>query len=70
MTQDGHERIIVVAEIKLWGRIRVGRIGYRAQLAYPRKVYVPGTHLTLGKAIRDRYRCEIGIIDRFSGERR
>jgi hypothetical protein len=68
-SEAGEELLMVVAEIKLWGRIRVGQIGYRAQSAYPHKVYVPATHLALKKAIRERYGCATGIIDRFSGRR-
>jgi hypothetical protein len=60
---------MVVAEVKLAGRVRRGQIGYRAQLAYPKKVYVPATRLVLGKGIKDRYGCAIGVIDRFSGRR-
>jgi hypothetical protein len=60
----------VVAQIKLWGQVRRGRIGYRAQYAYPQKVYVPAHKLTLGRTIKQRYGCAIGVIDRFTGERR
>ncbi len=55
--------------VNLWGRIRTGTIGYRAEFAYPLKVYVPAWRLPLGGVIRRRYACTIGIIDRFSGER-
>jgi hypothetical protein len=60
----------VIAEVNLWGAIRRGTIGFRAQYGYPRKIYVPANKLELGSAIRDRYRCQLGVIDRFTGERR
>ena len=62
-------KVWVVAEVSLWGRVRPGRIGYRAQLAYPKKVYVPAHKLPLGVRIRDRYGVPIRMIDRFSGRR-
>jgi hypothetical protein len=49
--------------------VRPGQIGYRAQLAYPKKVYLPAHKLPLGAPIRGRYGVPIGIIDRFSGRR-
>jgi hypothetical protein len=67
LDEDG---VWVVAEIKLWGQIRRGLIGYRAQYAYPQKVYVPAHKLTLARTIKQRYGCAIGVIDRFTGERR
>lgn len=63
------EKVWVIAKVKLWGRIRPGRIGYRAQFAYPEKVYVPGSKLPLGVLIKRRYGVSVGIIDRFSGRR-
>ena len=39
------------------GQRAPGRIGYRAQFAYPQKVYVPAHKLLLGARIRDRYGC-------------
>lgn len=62
--------LAVVAEVKLWGRIRKGTIGYRAGFAYPHKVYMPAWRLPLGGVIKKRYGCTIGVIDRFTGERR
>lgn len=62
-------KLWVIAEISLWGRVRPGRIGYRAQLAYPKRVWVPGNKLPLGVRIRERYGVPIGVIDRFSGKR-
>ena len=64
------DEVWVVAEIKLWGQIRKGAIGYRAQFGYPKRVYVPGHKLALAQKIRQRYGCAIGVIDRFTGERR
>lgn len=62
-------RLWVVAEVNLWGRVRPGRIGYRAQLAYPKRVYVPAHRLPLGALIRARYAVPLGAIDRFTGRR-
>ena len=64
-------KIWVLAEINLWGRIRPGRIGYRAQYAYPKRVFVPvhKVQLPLAVRIRERYGVPIGIVDRFSGRR-
>jgi hypothetical protein len=66
-TEDG--KTWVVAKVSLWGRVRAGRIGYRSQLAYPKKVYVPAYKLPLGARIRERYGVPIGAIDRFTGRR-
>ena len=41
-------RVWVVAEVNLCGRVRPGRIGYRAQLAYPKIVYVPARPAAAG----------------------
>ena len=62
-------RIWVVAEVSLWGRLRPGQIGYRAQFAYPETVYVPGHKLRLGARIGERYGVPIRVIDRFTGRR-
>lgn len=62
--------IAVVAEVSLYGRIFRATRGYRAQYAYPLKVYVPAHKLPLGAKIRRRYGCNLGYIDRFTGERR
>ncbi len=61
--------VAVIAEVSLWGRIRRGQIGCRAEFAYPQRVYVPATKLVLGRVIRDRYGCALGLIDRFTGKR-
>ncbi len=62
-------RIWVVAEISLYGAVRPGRIGYRAQFAYPETVYVPAHKLRLAAPIRERYGVPIRVIDRFTGRR-
>lgn len=62
-------RIWVVAEVSLWGRLRPGQIGYRAQFAYPKTVYVPAHKLRLGARIRERYGTPSRLIDRFTGRR-
>lgn len=67
---DRGDCLAVVAEIKLWGRIRRGTIGYKGEFAYPLRVYVPAWRLALGGVIRRRYGCALGIIDRFSGQRK
>ena len=47
----------------------VGSIGYKAERAYPKKIYVPATRLQTGRLVADRYRCDLGLIDRFTGRR-
>jgi hypothetical protein len=59
----------VIAEINLWGEVRKGQIGFRASKAYPKKVYVPAIKHTLGLAVKERYGCQLGYINRFTGER-
>lgn len=59
----------VIAEVDLWGGVRRGMIGYRAQYAYIRTVYVPAHKWKLGRVVRDRYDCGLAFIDRFTGER-
>jgi hypothetical protein len=68
--EDGLHFVAVVAKIKLWGRIRRGTTGFRAEFAYPSKIYVPAGRLSLGAVIRRRYGCALGIVNRFTGERR
>jgi hypothetical protein len=67
-TSPTEELVWVVAEVKLWGEIRRGTIGYRAQYAYPKTVYVPGHKWELGRRICDLYGCRLRFIDRFTGE--
>ena len=62
-------QIWVVARVSLWGDVIEGQIGYRAQYAYPKKIYVPGSALKLGALIRERYGVQLGIIDRYTGRR-
>ncbi len=68
-SEERGECVGVVAEVKLWGRIRRDQIGFRAEFAYPQKVYVPATNLPLGRVVRERYGCGLGVIDRFTGKR-
>jgi hypothetical protein len=58
----------VVAEVKLWGEVRRGTIGYRARYAYPETIYVPGHKWQLGRLISELYGCRLQFIDRFTGE--
>jgi hypothetical protein len=58
----------VVAEVKLWGEVRRGAIGYRAEYAYPKTIYVPGQKWQLGRRICSLYGCNLKFIDRFTGE--
>jgi hypothetical protein len=58
----------VVAKLDMWGGYGEGAIGFRTQFAYPKKVFVPASHLRLGALIRERYGCQIGIIDRYTGK--
>jgi hypothetical protein len=62
------ELVWVVAEVKLWGEVRRGTIGYRAQKAYPKTVCVPGHKWELGRLISRLYDCNLRFIDRFTGE--
>ena len=58
----------VVARLDMWGGYGEGAIGFRTQFAYPKKVFVPASHLKLGSLIRERYGVRIGIIDRYTGK--
>lgn len=62
-------KVWVVVRVSLWGDVVEGGIGYRAQYAYPKKIYVPGDMLKLGALIRERYGVSLGIIDRYTGRR-
>lgn len=66
---DHPRGVWVIAEIKLWGDIREGRIGWRAEYAYIESVHVPATKWKLGRTIGARYKCAVKLIDRFTGER-
>jgi hypothetical protein len=68
LSGSAHELVWVVAEVKLWGEVRRGAIGYRAQYAYPKTIYVPGHKWELGRLICDLYGCRLRFIDRFTGE--
>jgi hypothetical protein len=68
VTHPSDELVWVVAEVKLWGEVRRGAIGYRAQYAYPKTIYVPGQKWHLGRRICDLYGCNLKFIDRFTGE--
>lgn len=63
------EQTYVVVQVALWGEVVEGRIGYRAQYAYPQKVWVPSNKLKVGALIRERYGVKLGIIDRYTGRR-
>ena len=64
----GESGVWVVARIALWGEVVEGLIGYRAQYAYPKKIYVPADKLKLAALIRERYGVKVGIIDRYTGK--
>jgi hypothetical protein len=60
----------VLAEIALYGQVRVGGIGWRASHAAPQAVYVSAMSLPLGRLIAKRYGVDLGMIDRFTGKRK
>jgi len=62
-------KVWVLAELNLWGSIRRGQIGYCAEFAYPRKIWVSPRQNKIGRLIRGRYDVPLGLIDRFTGRR-
>jgi hypothetical protein len=58
----------VVAEVKLWGEVRPGAIGFRTHKAYPAMVYVPAHRWRIGQRVADLYDCRLGYYEPFSGE--
>ena len=64
------DHVWVIAKLVLKGKIITSSNGVvRAEMAYPKKIYVPGQHWRLMKPIRQAYGCEVGLIDRFTGAR-
>lgn len=48
-------KFCVVGEVSLWGKIVEGTQGWRAQVGYPRKLYVPFEAWRLAKPLHDAY---------------
>jgi hypothetical protein len=66
--READKLVWVIAKLVLKSRIiRADNGVIRAEMAYPKKVYIPAQHWRLLKPIRKGYGCGVGIIDRFSG---
>lgn len=58
---------LIRGEVYLWGKIVEHYDGYRAEFAYPKKLYVPNSIKNceeIAQSLRQKYNCEV-IIDKY-----
>jgi hypothetical protein len=53
----------IVGQVALWGGVIVGEHGYRAQFAFPHKLYVPNQRWQEARELREAYGCETQLWD-------
>ena len=53
----------VVGEVSLWGGVIPAEWGYRAQLAYPKRLFVPYEGWRLAKPLRERYGVPVKLAN-------
>lgn len=53
--------VYVIGRVSLWGRVVEHERGYRAALAYPFDLFLPGEHRVLAAALAGRYGVEVGV---------
>ena len=58
----------ILGEVHLWGTIVPGRLGWRAQYAYPKRLYVPHDKYQLVAPLRKRYQVPVHLINPYTGE--
>lgn len=51
----GSDEVTIAGQIKLWGGIVPGTVGWRAQFAYPHKLLVPYSRWQVAKKLADIY---------------
>lgn len=47
--------VTIAGQINIWGGVIPGRIGWRGQFAYPRRLYVPYTRWRLARPLAEAY---------------
>src|SRR4051812_41772599 len=55
---------VVIGSLSLWGTIIVADLGFRAEYAYPYKLYVPPLDWRKAKPLEDSYHVPVHIIQR------
>ena len=63
-----YERVRVIGEVALWGKIIEGERGWRAARAYPVRLYVPYPHGELATALHDAYGCHVELRNTYELE--
>lgn len=58
----------VLGEVHLWGTIVPGRLGWRAQYAYPKRLYVPHDKYRLVAPLKATYQVPVHLINPYTGE--
>lgn len=58
----------VLGEVHLWGTVVPGRLGWRAQYAYPKRLYVPHESYRLVAPLKASYGVPVTLINPYTGE--
>ncbi len=58
----------VLGEVHLWGSIVPGELGWRAQYAYPKQLYVPHKNYLLAAPLKLTYGVPVRILNPYTGE--
>ena len=58
----------VLGEVHLWGTVVPGRLGWRAQYAYPKQLYVPHERYHVVAPLRTSYGVPVNLINPYTGE--
>jgi hypothetical protein len=58
----------VLGEVHLWGTVVPGRLGWRAQYAYPKTLYVPFERYRIAEPLRAAYGVPVKLLNVYTGE--
>jgi hypothetical protein len=60
-----HDGKVALGEVSLWGTVIEAERGYRATLAYPRRLLIPHSLWTYALTLRDTYGVPTGLVNPF-----
>jgi hypothetical protein len=55
-------------EVHLWGSVVHGQFGWRAQYAYPKRIYIPHESYRLVAPLKATYGVPVNLINPYTGE--
>jgi hypothetical protein len=64
---QGYHAHGVLGEVKLWGTIVEATSGFRAEFAYPSRLFLPYERWQLAKSLRERYGVPVRLLNPYEG---